>query len=83
MTENIQSWSVCVLCYNEEGAISTVLERLNKFLLQELGQNYEIIIVNDGSTDGSLEEIELLNQNTKTQRSKSSVIRQILVSAWR
>lgn len=65
MTKNIQSWSVCVLCYNEEGAISTVLERLNKFLLQELGQNYEIIIVNDGSTDGSLEEIELFKSKHK------------------
>ena len=32
MTKNIQSWSVCVLCYNEEGAISTVLEKLKRIL---------------------------------------------------
>ncbi len=66
MTKNIQSWSVCVLCYNEEGAISTVLEKLNLFLERELGKNYEIIIVNDGSTDGSLEEIELFKSNNKS-----------------
>ena len=63
MPENNQSWSVCVLCYNEEGAISTVLEKLHHFLSAELSARYEIIIVNDGSTDKSLHEIESFQKN--------------------
>lgn len=70
MTKNIQSWSVCVLCYNEEGAISTVLEKLNNFLVKELGANFEIIIINDGSTDKSLEEIELFKKNHQSSEVK-------------
>lgn len=63
MPENNQSWSICVLCYNEEGAITTVLEGLNQFLKQNLEANYEIIVVNDGSTDNSLNQIEEFKQS--------------------
>ena len=58
MSENNQSWSICVLCYNEEGAITTVLESLHNFLIENLNTHFEIIVVNDGSEDNSLKEIE-------------------------
>jgi glycosyltransferase involved in cell wall biosynthesis len=64
MPENNQSWSVCVLCYNEEGAISTVLEKLHHFLSEELSAGYEIIVINDGSKDNSLNEIERFQKKT-------------------
>ena len=68
MPENNQSWSICVLCYNEEGAISTVLEGLNRFLIENLEAEFEIIVINDGSTDNSLSEIsDFKSKNLKSK----------------
>ncbi|HVJ33099.1 MAG TPA: glycosyltransferase family 2 protein [Terriglobia bacterium] len=45
--------SVVVPVYNEQENIPVLYERLNA-TLRELGNDYEIILVNDGSRDGSL-----------------------------
>lgn len=47
-----QTWSVGIACYNEVGTIELVY-KLTKQVLQEIALKYEIIIVDDASTDGS------------------------------
>jgi glycosyltransferase involved in cell wall biosynthesis len=42
--------SVVVPCYNEEGSILTLVERLHP-ALEKLRQSYEVIIIDDGSKD--------------------------------
>ena len=65
MSINHQSWSICVLCYNEEGAIEEVLEKLNEFLSKELNSEFEVIVINDGSTDNSKNIIENYIKNNQ------------------
>ena len=57
-----QSWSVIILCYNEEGNLKIVVSDLLKTLSQMQVTDFEIIIVNDGSTDKSSEVINGLSQ---------------------
>lgn len=54
--EEKQSWSIVIFCYNE---VETVAKVTSKVLdvLQKIADNYEILLVDDGSTDGSREEI--------------------------
>ena len=50
--------SVVVPLYNEEGNVAPLLERLASILSQLPERpSYEIVIVNDGSTDGTLERV--------------------------
>ena len=49
----MQSWSVIVPCYNEKQNIVLVLNKLSSVLKQLAKNDWEIIIVNDGSDDGS------------------------------
>jgi len=53
--------SVVIPLYNEEGGLSELYGRLTK-TLEQVSPNYEIIFVNDGSTDMTLQEIKLLSQ---------------------
>ncbi|MEO6694994.1 MAG: glycosyltransferase family 2 protein [Ignavibacteria bacterium] len=48
-----QSWSVIIFCYNEEDTIGNVIEKSNEFLTKNKISESEIIVVDDGSTDGS------------------------------
>lgn len=59
-----QSWSVIVMCYNEAGNLQKTIEKIQEVLktLSPDGCN-EILVVDDGSTDGSGEEIERLQQD--------------------
>lgn len=50
--------SVIVPCYNEEARIGRSLERLEAWLHEHLPGSYEIVIVNDGSTDLTSQVIE-------------------------
>lgn len=56
----IESITVVVPCYNEEGNLPALHERLTR-VLDAQGLPYEIIIVDDGSTDGTWATITGLN----------------------
>ncbi len=49
--------SVVITCYYEEHTIDEFHERLSR-TLQSLGRSHEIIMVNDGSTDGTFEKLK-------------------------
>lgn len=51
------SLSIIIPAYNEEGAVTEVLKNLQTELAR-LNLNYEIIVVNDGSTDQTQERLE-------------------------
>ena len=53
--------SVVLPVYNEEEVLPTLYERLNR-AAQTWGQEYEIILVNDGSTDRSAEQLFDIHQ---------------------
>jgi dolichol-phosphate mannosyltransferase len=53
MTDNKQSWSIVVFCYNEEGAVQRVLSDVENTLSQMDIAAYEVVVVDDGSSDGS------------------------------
>ncbi|BDS13398.1 glycosyltransferase family 2 protein [Aureispira anguillae] len=48
-----QSWSIIILCYNEEGNIKRVVQKVQDTLQIISTPKGEIILVNDGSSDGS------------------------------
>src|SRR5262245_41419664 len=50
-----QSWSFIVFCYNEQGTVASVIEKVDGVGRRLGGHEYEIVIVDDGSTDSSYE----------------------------
>lgn len=60
--------SIIVPLFNEEKTIATVLTKLSRLKLR--GWNKEVIIVDDGSTDGSLKKIQNSNRVTKSEFAK-------------
>ncbi len=50
-------YSVVIPAYNEEDSIGDVLKKL-KSIMKDIGKPYEIIVVDDGSTDGTARIIE-------------------------
>ena len=66
MESEYQSWTVGVLCFNEEGSIQQVYGQLNTLMPQLAGNDYEIIFIDDGSNDRSsniIEDIAIKNSN--------------------
>lgn len=58
--------SVVVPCYNEEAVIATMGQRLAAACADAFGEDYEIILVNDGSKDGTWPAIcDLVNRNPR------------------
>ncbi len=53
-----QSWSIIVLCYNEEGNIERVIQDVQDKLAVISTSDGEIVLVNDGSSDKSDELIQ-------------------------
>jgi polyisoprenyl-phosphate glycosyltransferase len=49
--------SVAVPCYNEAAGIDELYARVSKVCQSVVGQSYEIVLVNDGSTDATREQI--------------------------
>ena len=54
----MQSWSIIVFFYNEEGNIEKVCQQVIDFLKPLPDDKKEVIFVNDGSTDRTVEYIE-------------------------
>ena len=57
--------SIVIPVYNEEGNVRPLYERLSS-VLQNLGKSYEIIFVDDGSTDRTLSHLEALHAADQT-----------------
>ncbi len=61
----VPEFSILVACYYEEQTIEEFYSRLSA-TLESLGRSYEIIMVNDGSTDGTFEKLkEIFHRNPK------------------
>jgi glycosyltransferase involved in cell wall biosynthesis len=58
-------WSIIIFCFNEKNNLSKVLESVFEFVKNPQVQNYEILIVDDGSTDGS---VEVINDKIKGKK---------------
>jgi glycosyltransferase involved in cell wall biosynthesis len=78
--------SVIIFCYNEAGNIARVIKKAKEFL-DKHSFSYEVIIVDDGSTDGSLKIINDLKEECITVRiihhRKNLGIGQALYSGYR
>lgn len=59
------TFSVVVPLYNEAANVAPLLERIEALATSEPGTAYEIVLVNDGSTDGTLEAIRLEMQRRR------------------
>ena len=53
--------SIVVPVYNEEGNVEPLISELTS-VLEAMGRSYEIIVVNDGSTDGTLAELKIARE---------------------
>jgi glycosyltransferase involved in cell wall biosynthesis len=60
---NNQTWSVIILCYNEEGSIKRVIKDAQGILKVISPDKNEIVLINDGSSDNSGKIIEDLIKN--------------------
>lgn len=58
MGDSKQSWSIVVFCFNEADAIEGVLDRIVRTFDEHRKNLYEVIVVDDGSTDASYEKIQ-------------------------
>lgn len=57
------SYSIMIPCYNEEGNIERCIQRI-----PDLNRDYEIIVVNDGSTDSTADVVRELMKTTPRLR---------------
>lgn len=63
-----QTWSVIIMCYNEAGNLPLLVHKLQQTLTKLTTNTTEIIIVNDGSTDESMNDILALAEQYSNVR---------------
>lgn len=54
--------SIAIPCYNEEGNVKRIPEELMP-ILEKTGYDFEVIFIDDGSTDGTVNEVNSLGDN--------------------
>ena len=59
--------SIIIPCYNEKRTINTILDRINQSLKTYKIFNYEILIVDDSSNDGTKEILKNLSNNERVK----------------
>ena len=59
---NSQSWTIVIFCFNEEKTVQVVFQSVLNVLQNHVQAPFEILIVDDGSSDGSVNEIHKLQQ---------------------
>jgi glycosyltransferase involved in cell wall biosynthesis len=64
-----QSWSIIIICYNEVGSIVRVNNDVQSVLAKIANNKREVIIVDDGSSDGSVEAIKKIDKKYKNVKS--------------
>ena len=58
--------SIVIPCYNEEKTINIICEAIQKTMEQVDDMEYELLLVNDGSSDDTLEKMKkLAEKNTR------------------
>ena len=62
MTQSSVKYSVVVPLYNEQAVVEELYQRLTK-VMQQMGENYELVLVEDGSTDATLEKLKAISEN--------------------
>lgn len=60
--------SIVVPCYNEEECIKKFYDEVNKVSKEMNNQEFELLYINDGSTDNSLEEMKKLHKKDERVR---------------
>jgi len=63
-----QSWSIVVICYNEAAEVRHVIESAQRVLDKIANQQKEIVVVDDGSRDGSAEILMEIGEKNKRVR---------------
>ena len=66
MESSSQSWSVIIFCYNEEKTVASVILSAHDFFSKSKVHDFEIIIVDDGSSDNSVAEIKKIQEQFST-----------------
>tara|TARA_B100001093_G_C26754989_1_gene982946 strand:- start:372 stop:1385 length:1014 start_codon:yes stop_codon:yes gene_type:complete len=54
--------SIIVPAYNEADNIKELVERIDGIFQKEINESYELLIIDDGSTDGTVEKLEHLSE---------------------
>ncbi len=67
MSDNAPQISIVIPVYNEAASLSELYKRLTT-TMETLGQSYEVILVDDGSTDGSFDILREQRSNDKRWR---------------
>jgi glycosyltransferase involved in cell wall biosynthesis len=64
MPQSSVKYSVVVPLYNEQAVVEELYQRLTK-VMQRIGETYELVLIEDGSTDATVEKLKDISENDK------------------